>query len=97
MGMSVLLWTYAGLLVAGGIMGFVKARSKVSLVASVACAVPIAMVGWKHLPMIVAQVVMGLLIVLFSVRWAKTNRPMPGAPMILLTLAVLTTTLLLPA
>lgn len=94
---SALLWVYVGLLVAGGLFGFIKSGSKVSLLFSVASAVPLVLVSLRLLPLIVGQAVMGLLIVVFAVRWAKTERPMPGAPMILLTLATLTATLVFPS
>jgi uncharacterized membrane protein (UPF0136 family) len=94
---STLLWVYVGLLVVGGFIGFIKAGSKASLLASLVSAVPLAMVALRTLPLIAGQVVMGLLIVVFAVRWAKTQRPMPGAPMILLTLVTLTATIVLPS
>ena len=90
---STLLWVYVGLLMAGGLFGFIKARSKASLLASLISSVPLALVALKALPMIAGQVVMGLLIFVFAVRWAKTGKSMPGAPLIFLTLATLTATL----
>lgn len=92
MNMSVLLWGYLALVVAGGCVGFLKAGSKISLVASIVSAMPLAAVALKALPLIVAQVEMGFLVLLFASRWAKTRKPMPGAPMILLTLAALAAT-----
>jgi len=94
---SALLWVYVGLLMAGGLFGFIKARSKASLLASLISSVPLALVALKVLPLIAGQVVMGLLIVVFAVRWAKTGKSMPGAPRILLTLATLTATFVLPS
>lgn len=94
---STWLWVYVGLLVAGGLLGFIKAGSKASLVASLVSAVPLVLVVLKVLPLIAGQVVMGLLIAVFAVRWSKTRRAMPGAPMILLTLATLTATLVVPS
>ncbi|MEY3274908.1 MAG: Transrane protein [Verrucomicrobiota bacterium] len=94
---SALLWVYVGLLLAGGLLGFIKAGSKASLLSSLGSAVPLVLVSFGVLPLLAAQVVMGFLIVVFAVRWSKTGRPMPGAPMILLTLATLTATLVLPS
>lgn len=90
---SALLWVYVGLLVAGGLFGFIRKKSRASLLASLATAVPIAFVALRLLPLVVAQVVMVLLIAVLAWRWAKTGRPMPAAPLILLTLSTLTATL----
>ena len=40
---NIILWIYIVLLVAGGLMGFLKAGSKMSLIMSVAFAVPLAL------------------------------------------------------
>ena len=89
MNVSVALWGYLFLLLAGGLLGFLKARSRASLVASVGCAAPIGAVALGWLPLVVARVELGFLAVFFGMRWAKTGKPMPGAPMIALTLAML--------
>ena len=95
MNVSVALWGYLFLLLAGGLVGFLKARSRASLVASVTCAVPMGMVASGWLPLWVARVELGFLVVFFGIRWAKTGKPMPGAPMILLTSAMLALSFLL--
>lgn len=87
--MSVVLWGYLVLLLAGGLVGWLKAGSRASLVASAGCAIPIAAVALGALPLLVARVEMGFLVAFFGVRWARTGKPMPGAPMIALTLAAL--------
>ena len=89
MNVSVALWAYLFLLLAGGLVGFLKARSRASLVASVACAVPMGAAAAGLLPLLVARVELGFLAAFFAMRWVKTGKPMPGAPMIALTLAML--------
>lgn len=89
MNMSAVLWGYAALLVAGGLVGFLKAGSRASMVASAGCAVPVMVVALGHLPLLVARAEMGFLVAFFAMRWVKTGKPMPGAPMIALTLAAL--------
>lgn len=83
------LWIYAGLLVLGGLMGFIKARSKISLIASVACAIPIALVAMGKLPMAVAWVVIALLGGMFTARYIRGRKPMPAIPMIVASVVAL--------
>lgn len=93
MNMSVVLYAYASLLVAGGLVGWLKAGSRASMAASMGCAVPVVLVALGVLPMLVARVEMGFLVVFFAMRWVTTGKPMPAAPVIVLTLAALTWTL----
>ena len=80
------LWIYIGLLLGGGLMGYLKAKSKVSLIASAAFAAVLTasglhLVAWPHLP----NVVMGLLLLVFGMRLAKTRKFMPSGLMLGLT------------
>jgi uncharacterized membrane protein (UPF0136 family) len=79
---SLILWIYIALLIAGGLMGLIKAGSKISLIASVACAVPLVLVILGKLPMPVAWVVIGLLGGMFTARFIRNRKPMPAIPMI---------------
>ncbi len=77
-----MLWVYAAIVLAGGVMGLVKAGSKVSLIASVVSAALVALAALGKLPLVAAQIVMGVLIVVFISRYVRTKKPMPAIPMI---------------
>ena len=47
---NTVLWIYITLLVAGGLMGFLKAKSKISLLMSLAFAVPLALCALGLIP-----------------------------------------------
>ncbi len=87
---ELILWIYIVLLVVGGVIGFVKAKSKPSLIASSIFAVALAMVNLnlvniRHL----ADILLGLLIIVFAMRYAKTKKFMPAGLMIILTVVTL--------
>ncbi len=82
-----LLWIFIALLVAGGLMGFLKARSKASLIASVGSAIPLALVALGRLPGTVAVGVLIVLQAVFFMRLRKTGKFMPSG--LLLGLSVL--------
>lgn len=74
----VLLWIFIALMVAGGLVGFLTAKSKASLFASVGSAIPLALVALGRLP---GSVAVGVLIVLqtvFFMRLRKTGKFMPS-------------------
>lgn len=84
---AISLWVYIVLLVLGGLMGFIKAGSKPSLIASVAFA--IALSACQFMPRLnelhVPDVLLVLLLVVFGMRLAKTRKFMPSGLMIGLT------------
>ncbi|HSH93668.1 MAG TPA: TMEM14 family protein [Roseimicrobium sp.] len=86
----VILWIYIVLLVAGGLVGFLKAGSKASLIASSAFA---AILILCNLGIIfqqnVADFVLVFLLVFFAVRLSKSKKFMPNGMMVVLTLATL--------
>jgi uncharacterized membrane protein (UPF0136 family) len=82
-----LLWVFIAVLVAGGLMGFLKAKSKASLIASIGSALPLVLVALGVLPGVVAVGVFILLQALFFVRFRKSGRFMPSG--MLLGLSVL--------
>jgi uncharacterized membrane protein (UPF0136 family) len=93
---EIILWVYTVLLVVGGLIGLIKAGSKVSLIMAVAFAIPLALCA-LHLISIpwVAHLLLGLLLAVFAMRLAKTMKFMPSGLMLLLTAAALLALLVL--
>ena len=87
---NTILWIYVALLVAGGLMGFLKAGSKMSLIMSVAFAIPLALCaqGMISEPK-VADVLLAFLLVFFGMRFAKSKKFMPNGMMAILSAAAL--------
>lgn len=84
---NTLVWIYTALLLVGGLVGWLKAGSKVSIIMSVLFAIPLALVGLGQLPLLAAEVAIGLLFVVFAVRYAKTKKVMPAGMMAMVSLA----------
>ena len=91
---NTVLWIYIVLLLVGGLIGFLKAKSPISLVMSsafaaalVLCAVPgVFDVNFRKN---LANILMAALLVVFAVRLAKTKKFMPAGLMLLLTITAL--------
>jgi uncharacterized membrane protein (UPF0136 family) len=85
-----LLWIYIVLLLAGGLAGFYKGKSRVSLIMSAAFAAALVLcalhVVFKYY---VADILLAALLVVFAVRLAKTKKFMPAGLMLIITIAVL--------
>jgi uncharacterized membrane protein (UPF0136 family) len=86
-----ILWIYIVLLLVGGLIGFLKAKSKVSLIMSAVAAAILILTrtGIFSHPAMIANVVMALLIVVFAIRLAKTKKFMPSGLMLAVTVVVL--------
>ncbi len=79
---NLILWIYIGLLMAGGLMGFLKAGSKASLIASSAFSLVLALCALGIIPGAhTANAVLGVLVVFFGMRFAKSKKFMPGGMM----------------
>ncbi len=82
---QLILWIYIALLVVGGLIGFLKAKSKASLIASLAFAIPLALCAAGVVPpsasTIVANILLAVLALFFGMRFAKTKAFMPGGLM----------------
>lgn len=89
-----ILWIYIVLLMAGGLIGFLKAKSKVSLMTA---AVAAALLVVTAIPGLLgrgvarglADAIMAGLLIVFAMRLAKTKRFMPSGLMLALTVAAL--------
>ena len=90
MNSKTVLWVYIILLVAGGLVGFLKAGSKASLIASAsfAAALILCAIGVIFQPH-VADIILAVLLVFFAMRLSKTKKFMPNGLMLVLTLAAL--------
>ncbi len=91
---NTVLWIYIVLLVIGGLIGFLKANSKMSLYMScgfaaalVLCAVP-NFLDVKFRAGL-ANILMATLLVVFAIRLAKTKKFMPAGLMLIATVAAL--------
>ena len=94
MSQSTILWIYIVLLLIGGLIGFLKAGSKVSLIASAVSAALLIIASIPSLlqpgiRQILVETILALLLVIFAVRLTKTKKFMPSGLMLLLTLATL--------
>ena len=94
MSQTAILWIYIVLLLVGGMIGFLKAGSKVSLITSAVAAALLVLTALQGVlaPAFrrnLADVIMAALLVVFAIRLAKTRKFMPSGLMLALTLAAL--------
>jgi uncharacterized membrane protein (UPF0136 family) len=88
------LWVYIILLLVGGLIGFVKARSKISLVSSAVFAALLILttlrgVFQRGFALGLANVILVLLLLVFVMRLGKTRKFMPSGLILLATVVVL--------
>ena len=84
-----ILWVYIVLLVAGGVMGLLKGKSKISLICSVAFAIPLILCALHKIPFENSKWILITLLVFFGWRLSKSKKFMPNGMMLILTLATL--------
>lgn len=87
---NTILWIYIVLLLAGGLIGFFKGRSQVSLIMSAAfgAALILCALGLVFKSN-VADILMAVLLVVFAMRLAKTKKFMPAGLMLVATVIAL--------
>jgi uncharacterized membrane protein (UPF0136 family) len=85
-----ILWIYIVLLLVGGLIGFFKAKSKVSLImsAAFASALVLCALGIIFRPY-VADILLAALLIVFAARLAKTKKFMPAGLMLIITILAL--------
>ena len=84
------LWVYIVLLIGGGLVGYLKAGSRVSLITSLAFGILLTLVNIGVIrSFYVADVLVALLIAVFIMRYVKTKKFMPSGLMIVLSAAAL--------
>ena len=90
---SVVLWVYIVLLLVGGMIGFFKAHSKVSLISSSVFAAVLVLTQTGIFAPAVARnlvnILLAALLVVFAIRLAKTKKFMPSGLMLVLTILAL--------
>ncbi len=85
-----ILWVYIVLLVIGGMVGFLKAGSKISLIMSASFAAALSLCAARIIfQPYVADILLAALLVVFAMRFSKSRKFMPGGLMLLLTIAAL--------
>ena len=90
MNQTKILWIYIVLLVIGGLIGFFKGKSRVSLVMSVSFAAALSLCAAQIIfRAYVADILLAVLLVVFGLRLAKTKKFMPSGLMLVITLAAL--------
>src|SRR5580658_5054552 len=91
---TLVLWIYIVLLFIGGLIGFLKAGSKISLITSAIFAGILILcntdaIFQPHFARILSTIVLVVLLVFFSLRLTKSRKFMPNGMMAILTLAAL--------
>jgi len=90
MNQTKILWIYIVLLVSGGLIGFFKGKSRVSLIMSVSFAAALSLCAAQIIfRTYVADILLALLLVVFGLRLARTKKFMPSGLMLVVTLAAL--------
>jgi uncharacterized membrane protein (UPF0136 family) len=88
------LWIYIVLLLVGGLIGFLKAGSKVSLITSAVSAAALIITAIPGLlapglARALADIIMAALLVVFAIRLGKTKKFMPSGLMLVITVLAL--------
>ncbi len=82
----IILWIYIVLLVIGGLIGFLKAGSKVSLIMSVSFAVALGLCAARVIVQKnISDILLLALLVVFTARLVKTKKFMPAGMMLVVT------------
>lgn len=82
---------YIVFLLLGGLMGYLKAGSKVSLLTALVSAAVLAVCGYGPVPRgdVLVAVVQGILVAVFVARFLKTRKFLPAGLMVIVTVLAL--------
>ncbi len=87
---NTVIWVYVALLMVGGLMGFFKGRSRISLISSLIFAAVLALVALNiFTPKYIAEIVVGFLFVFFAARFIRSKKVMPAGMMSVVSLVAL--------
>ncbi len=87
---DLILWIYIVLMVIGGLIGFFRAGSKASLIASLAFAAALALCAIHFIKQPLApDVILAVLLLFFGSRLASSKKLMPNGLMLILTILAL--------
>lgn len=91
---TLILWIYIVLLFIGGLIGYLKAGSKISLIMSASFAAILILcnvdsIFQRSMANILSTIVLVFLLVFFAMRLTKSKKFMPNGMMAVLTLAAL--------
>ena len=86
---NTVLWIYIGLLLIGGVIGYLKAKSRVSLITSLLFAGLLVLCALNLFVPGVEYALLGILVIVFVIRFAKTKKFMPSGMLGSLTLLTL--------
>ncbi|MSU36116.1 MAG: hypothetical protein EXS36_13640 [Pedosphaera sp.] len=87
--LSIVLWIYAALMLAGGLMGFLKAGSRASLIAGGTCAVIAALTAAYQLPNILAVLCPFVVAAMMGRRFLGSKKFMPAGLTALISIGVM--------
>ena len=77
----IILWVYIVLLIAGGLMGYIKAKSKASIIASSVFALPLILATMDFIPATAADILIAGLAIMFGAKFIRSGKFMPGGMM----------------
>ena len=89
MNQHTILWIYIVLLIVGGLIGYLKAGSKASIIASASFAAALILCQLDIINRKGIDVILAVLLVFFAIRLSKLKKFMPNGLMLVLTVVAL--------